>query len=378
MPFSTIAQQAGDVRSRIRQALVGMLAFLASAAQETISAVNSVGQQVQVGTITVNAAVDNTDYTWTIEGIEFTVNSGVGATVTSIALQIVAAINDEPAVRAVLVPTSALGVVTLTGITPGRDFTASDADANLTTVEASTAAADAEEIPFGRLLVQTGYTANGSLKAGLPVSTLLVAAVKTLTVTYAAGERYTVTIGVGGQSYEVDVLADTDSNTTAAAISAAINAILPANTVLSTVATNVVTLTSEINGQPFTVGIGLVSGTASRLVLAATVDSVLSDINRAAAGISVLRQDIAYETAGATEVNYPANAAMELLKRGAIWVENSQGVSPMDPVYVAVSGANAGLFFNTGSSSRILLPNARWVRAERTGNGQNIALLAWN
>jgi hypothetical protein len=357
--------QAGDVRSQRLPGIVGML-VMASMLNELDTVINKSPQAKQVGEIVVDTAANDTDYTVTINGVDITITSDADGTKPEIAAALAAAINAEPLVRGqVEAESDGVDTVTLTGTFPGLAFTASDADANLTTTEEVTAAADAEAIPFGRLVCSTGYTDEGNKHGFLAKSSLLTAQVDSMVVTYAAGEIYSVGIDIDGETYWVHVAADTDTDTTGAAIVAAINAIMPANTVLAayTAGSDTITLTAEVAGKAFETKRGLKSGTIARLTLVHTTSGVATDVTKAAAGVSLHTYDEEIP-AGETEASYPANAGLKVCRKGLIWVENSESPSVGDPVYVELAaGANSGKFYKTSSATRVLLPNARWERA---------------
>jgi hypothetical protein len=356
--------QAGDVRSQRLPGIVGML-VMASMLNELDTVINKSPQAKQVGEIVVDTAANDTDYTVTINGVDITITSDADGTKPEIAAALAAAINAEPLVRGqVEAESDGVDTVTLTGTFPGLAFTASDADANLTTTEEVTAAADAEAIPFGRLVCSTGYTDEGNKHGFLAKSTLLTAQVATLTVDYVATELYGVEVEVDGERYGVEVAADTDDATTSAAIMTALNLKLPANTVVATnpSATTVV-LTAEVAGKPFKVSTWQKIGTAASLSVAHTTRSVATDVTKAAVGVSLHTYDEEIP-AGETEASYPANAGLKVCRKGLIWVENSESPSVGDPVYVELAaGASSGKFYKTSSATRVLLPNARWERA---------------
>ena len=85
----------------------------------------------QIDTITVDTAVDSTNYEVTIESVLVTYTSGVGATTTSIAAGIAAAIAAAAVPNATVTASAALAVVTVTGRT-AEPYTISESDANLT------------------------------------------------------------------------------------------------------------------------------------------------------------------------------------------------------------------------------------------------------
>jgi len=141
--------------------------------------------------LTVDTAVDDTDYVFTLTFdtfvITFTINSGPGATTASIAALIRAAIdndtdNDGPGVLGAFVEegAGAGAVVEIVGVPPGNIFVAATSDANMTMgaeayvgvdtaeIEKSTGAIVGEE-----LLVLIGADQDDYDPAGLEEATLL-------------------------------------------------------------------------------------------------------------------------------------------------------------------------------------------------------------
>ena len=223
-------------------------------------------------------------------------------------------------------------------------------------------------------MIQTGIEAADSNLSGdaalagnsrlcaLPKESALSKRISTLTVTYAAAEEYTVSLTVDEVTYHVGpVLADTNTNTTAAAINTAINAMMPANTVIGTVATGVVTLTAECEGKYFEIGLGLKTGTTARFVLADTLNTLSCDINKVMIGASMYAYDEEASASGIGE--YPAQAGVKVMQNGYMIVSNAQAPSAGDRVYVETTdGADVGKMYNAGTASRILLTGARFDR----------------
>lgn len=374
----TISSRAYDIRGRFPQGVVGKIAY-GDYNDVTRTLINSDPQAAQVSTYTVDSATNSTVYTLTINSVDVSYTSDASATTAEIAAGIKAAIDAEPRVSGQVSASVASNVVTVTGRWPGTSFTITDSSGD-TTIATTTTAATADAIAFGRLMVTGGYQTDEPTELGkLAKAAAFSAQVDTLTVTYAASEIYIVTIEMtdGTGRYTVEVTADTDSNTTAAAINTAINAMMPANTVIGTVATNVVTLTAEVAGKGFTTSVGLKTGTTARLVIANSVaNSYLTDVQKAARGISVYTDSVEITTVGGTEASYPANAGVVVLQKGAIWVSNSQDPTHLADVYVELGvAADNGKLFTTSSATRVKLVKAKWERNERSTQSDNIAVL---
>lgn len=373
----TISSRAQDVRARRPQGKIGQLAE-ASYLNETRTVINSDPQAAQVSTIVVDTATNSHEYTLEINGVEISYTADGSATKAEIAAGIVAAIDDEPLVRGqVSAADDGVDTVTLTGTYPGVAFVLSAVDALLTDATVTTAA-EADSVPFGRLVVSGGYSDGEATALGiLAASGAMEAQVDTLTVVYAAGELYGVSIEIEGEGYGVEVLADTDGPTTVTAIVAAINAMMPANTVVATDgAGDTVVLTAEVAGKAFKVKRWLKSGTTARLSLAHTLATKETDINKMALGVSLYTIDEENTTVEGDDVVYPANAGVQIISDGPVWVENSQSVSAGDDVYVELGvTADNGKLFNTTSATRVKLTGATWERAAYSSSGDDLAVV---
>lgn len=361
---------ASAVRTTFLAGVLGLLAF-PDGNPFIQTGINSAPQAYEVHTITVAGSPTNShEFTVTINGIDCSYTSDGSATSQEVVDGLTEAINNEPGVRATVraVATSST-VVTVTAITPGVAFTMTDSDGDLTCAT-STAAASADAIEFGRLVVGAA-----SLDSTLhlpsvfkPVSTYLTAQVETLTATYSAAEVYYVQIAIEEQTYgPVAVTANTDSATTATDIATAVNAIMPANSVLAAATSGgALTLTAEVAGKAFSVIYGTKSGTAARLTLAHTTATDLTDIARCMRGITTLHADTQATTIGGGTSSYAANEAVNYCTNGCVWVASTESVTPGSDVYVETSGASAGLFYTTTSATRIKLPRSRfqWGQAQ--------------
>jgi hypothetical protein len=373
----TVSQTALDPRARARQGFVGQIAAFGRHVAR-MSLLNSDPQAAQVDTVTVTGATNDKTYTITINGIDVSYTADGTATIAEIADGLAAAVEAEASVRGqVSAASDAVDTVTLTGQTPGLAFTIAEADAQLTTASV-TAAASASAIPFGRLVVavddpnpDSGQTPLGRLATEGAFSTQTA----TLTATYAAAHDYTVIVrnpATGAILASVKVAANTDDNTTATDIEAALAAALPANTVDEAVATNVVTLTSEVDGFEFEVTTFVEGGGAGALVLAETVPaSIATSLHRAAIGISEWSRADEAAAIGDLVGEYPANHGFLAMTKGLIYVDRPGAVSRGDSVFVELAaGDDSGKLFTAGSSTRVELGSLTWeADARDTSDG---------
>jgi hypothetical protein len=341
--------------------------------------INKDPQAAEVWTLLIDAAVNSTEY-----GVDLTspvtddvsYTSDASATVAEIANGLAAAWNAAPIARGYAAAVSnGVDTIVFTGTFPGIVFAMAEDEAAASMTLTNTTDADtADAVPFGRAMISLGYESNENDRLGiLAKSTSMTAQVDTLTVTYAAGEIYSVSITIEGETYEVNVLADTNSNTTATAIRAAINAIMPAVSVVATGATNVVILTAELAGKGFTTSVGLVSGTISRLALVHTTGGVTTDIARAFAGVSIYTYDEQQLAIASESAEYSANSGVSVLDEGRIWVANTETITDGGDVWIEVdgSGSNAGKFYAASSATRIKIPRSilKWNRGDHAAAG---------
>jgi len=374
----TISIRANQVTSRLIPGVIGQPVDADWINADADDFVNSDPQAVQTYTVTIDTVTNSATYTFTADGETITYTADSSTSADEIGNGLLDAVNANAHVRGMFVPSYATSVLTLTAVNPVIDVVVSDADAKLTTAETVEPAA-ASTVGFGLGIVNLGTTND----EGSPLGTVVYAAklqaqVSTLTVVYAASEIYTVDIAVPGQaSKQVIVSADTDTATTTTAIVTAINNLMPANTVLaaSSVA-GTITLTSEIPGQSFTVGIGTKTGTASRLSVADTTVGPLTDINRWWGGVSVKSDDTEITTIGGDSAAYAENSGFMAMRKGRIYVQSDETPTVSNSVYVeTLAGATKGRFYTTGSATRILVPGARWFPMPSRNAGQGLAIL---
>lgn len=375
----TISSRVSDVRARRPQAKIGQ-PVEANYLNSLLTLINKNPQASQVSTVTVDTATNSHEYVITINGVDVSYTADGATSKIEIADGLAAAVNAEPLVRGqVSAVSDGVSVVTLTGLYPGVEFTLAEDSAKLS-IATTTAAAEADSVAFGRLVVSGDYQSDEANELGsLAKASALTAQVDTITVDYAASETYTVVIEIAGERYLIGpILADTDDATTSALIHNAINAMMPANTVISTnpSATSVV-LTAEVAGKAFKTTVGLETGTTARLSLAHTTATAATDINKVAKGISVYTTDEEVTEVEGTTVVYPANAGMMALRKGLIWVENSETIVRGDAVYVELGvTADNGKLFKASSATRVKVDGLTWERSARSSSGDDLAVVS--
>lgn len=372
--------------SRRRPAVAGMRATT-NHLDRLLWLVNANPQAKELYTLVVDTATNSEDYGVNLTdpndaSVVYSADSGTSK--AEIADGLADEWNESPLCRAIAVAASnGVDTVTFTGVYEGVAFTMEeDENAAKVTLTNTTNAAEADSVPFGRGIVSLSVEADEADEYGiLAKSSVLTAQVDTITVDYAAGELYTVTIEVDDETYGIGpITADTDDATTSAAIFNAINAMMPANTVVATnpSATSVV-LTAEVAGKAFKARVSLKSGTTARLSLAHTTSGPETDIRECLRGVSMYTTSEAAQTVAGDDPVYPANAGVEVIGKGLVWVENTQSPSMGDDVYIELGvTADNGKFFTTSSATRVKLPRsiAQWRRSEFADSDGGVALLA--
>lgn len=139
-------------------------AYSAGGNDDILSALNDSPRTKQVSTFTVTTAA--TSGALSIDGVLIESATGL-ADEDAVAADLEDKINAEPLVNGAVVATSSTDTVVVTARTGGEGFTA--AAGSNTSVAATTANAEADPLPFGRLLVTDGVSAqDGELLCALP------------------------------------------------------------------------------------------------------------------------------------------------------------------------------------------------------------------
>ncbi len=375
----TVGQRPSDVRRQNAVPLAGDVAALPPLAiYEAVDVINSAGRVLETRTVTVASATNATEYSLTVNGeATVTYTSDGSATQAEIAAGLLAACQESPEfgehVAATYIDSTSFR---LTAHTQGNAvaLTSPQSSGDIT-ISSLTANVAADRCYAGRAVVISETDSNSNNLGGVVLSTRLVADVWTLTVTYAASERYRCKLTFEGQSYDFDVVGNTDTATTASDLAAQINAKMPTNTVVAAAGATTVTLTSEKPGAPIeNVSVGVATVNVSRLTLAHTTASVGTDLNRVFAGVSIRRYD--NEADADTQLSfYPAGDCIQALRQGEIWVDCSSAVTAMSNVFVeTATGDDQGKLFSTTSATRVLLKGASWDRY-RAADGRAVVRL---
>lgn len=376
----SFSQGMGDVRSRLRQGIVGAWALL-SHLNRYDSGLNSDPQGVAVKTLTVDTATNDHEYLVTVQGQVISYTADGATSKTEVRDGLTAAINANAIARgSVVADADTADVVTLTGLYPGADFSVVDVDA-LLTLATDTAAATADPIPFGRAVISDGLVSNESTRlVKIAKSTSFTAQVQTVEVAYIASAVINVRVyEVRGDDRvllaEAEHASATDQDTTLDTLIADLNARLPANTVLVAADDDPATalvFTAEIAGLEFVSEVNDIGGGATAAAITSTNTtgpSPSTSLHRALKGISMYSHDPA-ATIGGSEGEYAANAGVRYAETGPLWVDDPGSVVAGTTVYIELdgSGTEAGRPYNTSSSTRVALSRqvARWERPGHT------------
>lgn len=373
----SFSQQFNNVRGRGRVAVPGQLLESGAYPFQLGHGVNADPQAVQVTTVAVSGASDGIAYTLTVNGSEISIISATSSTTTTIAAQLVEAINADPIARGACIASNSGATISLTGLWPGQSFTVTESDSNLGT-PSTTSAADAAAIEFGTAVVSDGFDSGEFPNMKLvkkAAEGAFSAQVLTLTVTYVASAV------VSSRVYEVRgseriLLAEaettmaTDRDTSLEAIATALNAKLAANTVLVAAAPATatgLTFTAEIAGLEIDAEIVHISGGSGQVAVTrdeTTGPSPATSLHRAFQGVAKFGYADEAATVGASSGSYPANAGVQFVKKGLVGVESDETPAAGGTVYVELGSSNTGKFFAASGADRVALSRqvAQWER----------------
>lgn len=356
------------------------------------------GGSAQVSTLTVGSASDAA-YTASItplgrSAVPIYYNEGATGTTTTKATGIAAQINANPALANIVTATSSTNVVTITALRVGTlgAFTLSTSDGKLTAAT-STAAADADTIPFG---CAVAHSTSG--KVVQPKSSRATAQVTTITpANVTNNEIYTVVIVVdanGDGLEETYTFPYQDGSATTKrlcdALTAAINTAMPANSILASDDDSVLTLTSEVAGLPFRVTASVTDDAGAAATGTLAVATPTANVTPLFAGVAQV-QDVPEQSVssgvGTAKWDGAKGEGCPTIRAGVVPVRLDADVTtitPGDPVCYRLDASGTGEEYGTfrnaksGSDTLTLPPSrARWVDGVITTDlsGYSCALL---
>jgi len=378
----SISIRANQVLSRLPLGVYGQVVDAASWPSAQIADfVNSDPQAVQTYTVVIDTVTNSATYTFTVDGETITYTADSSTSAAEIGAGLLDAVNANGHVRGMFVPTFDTSTLTLTAINPSIDVLASDSDAKLTTTE-TVAPAAASTVGFGLGIVDLGTTNDEGTPLGTVVyASKLAAQVSTITLTQVSSESYGVSITINGQIRSTYVATAGSLALTTTALVTAINNMMDAFTAGTTVVAassvaGTITLTAEVKGTPFTAGVSSISGLPGTISIANTTITPLTDINRWWGGVSVKTDDTEITTVGGESAAYAPNSGFMALKKGRIFVQSDETPTASNSVYVeTLAGDTKGRFYTTASTTRILVPGARWFPMPSRSSGQGLAML---
>lgn len=321
------------------------------------------GKTANVYTVTVSGANDSTAHTLSIGPdssnlTTVTYTSGVGATTTTIAAGLAAAINATVGVSNLVYASSSAAVITITSRRPGTAgaFAIEESDSNLGTPSETVAAADETGIYPGQFAEEKVAASALSLTdvSCAPMNTgTYTAQVTTVDVdgagTLETGDEIEAIIwmdldgdGIKERIARARAEFDTDQDTTLDALIVDLNADLPANSVLvaadNATATALV-CTSEIAGVPFDIEVVVLDASANeevRLTNTATTANAIPTL----AGLCLRGDTQVQDSSG--NVIYKTGSTPSLVQEGEVYValDPSETVSAGDYVFVRVHAAS--------------------------------------
>jgi hypothetical protein len=371
----SISIRANQVLSRLPLGVYGQVVDAASWPSAQIADfVNSDPQAVQTYTVVIDTVTNSATYTFTVDGETITYTADSSTSAAEIGAGLLDAVNANGHVRGMFVPSFDTSTLTLTAINPSIDVLASDSDAKLTTTE-TVAPAAASTVGFGLGIVDLGTTND------VVYASKLAAQVSTITLTQVSSESYGVSITINGQLRSTFVATAGSLALTTTALVTAINNMMDSFTAGTTVVAassvaGTITLTAEVKGTPFTAGVSSISGLPGTISITDTTITPLTDINRWWGGVSVKTDDTEITTVGGESAAYAPNSGFMALKKGRIFVQSDETPTASNSVYVeTLAGDTKGRFYTTASTTRILVPGARWFPMPSRSSGQGLAML---
>lgn len=331
--------------------------------KDALSLINSNPQAAQVWTVSVSGASNNTLYTININGIPVSYLSDGSATQQQIADGLVAAVNNGPAVNGIVVAASGTNALTLTARLLGTqgEFVVTESSAQLSAA-ITTAAANADPVPFGRAIVRTGDRAGRLISAADFVGTLAQ-----FSFTASNSQVYVINLIVDGVSYAASYTSDGSATALeiATGLAAAVTALAVGLT--GSVVNTDNLLISAADGVSFEVST-VSAGTGAIALVSYTPQVKPHEIFIAQLTDSYDYNEMIASGLPAGIYGYPSNRTMTSLRKGRVIVPVEESISIGDPIYVrvAVNGSldQIGAFRKSANTGCVRLdgnyPNLSW------------------
>lgn len=313
---------------------------------DKISRTNNDPRAKQIDKVKVDTATNSYTYTFKFQETTISFTADASATVAEVSAGLKAAFDASIVNGYAICTDDGVDEITLTARVGGVGWTISEVDSKMTLTN-TTANALADSVAFGLMVVRdvddTDY-------ARLAKAAALTANVIVLTPSAVNDYLYTVALEFNGVNYFSTYLADASATVKeiVEGLALDINTNMPASTVIATEDDATLTLTSEIAG----IDIGLTVG--GNLAVTSNNASNLTNINKAALGVSLRDQSIQQDDDG--DVYYAAGVSMSIMRQGRIVVTTETEITVSQPVYVRLSGTGTiGGFSGTAGAGLVLL-----------------------
>lgn len=353
--MTTISQRSMRERHLVGQP--GQLAHLSIRRNKIGTFVNKDPQQVERKTLTIDTYTDGADYVLTIEGRTLTYTATTADADTSgVASSLADAINADPQIRQLVNAEASAAVITLESNLEGFSFSASESDAKMTLADVQSAD-QADPIPFGRGLFSGGASSTDSPDqlrlAKLPDAADVPGTTYQATPTVIDSATYGLTLEYPDGLQQAIGSFTASGSATAQEIVEGVAAAVDAEGITGLSATE----------DDATISVTVPEG--HRLLANAAIWSDLTITSSLESedlfiGISLLAQDEELQRDGTD--GYAPNSAMEILESdGEVYVENDEGPTKSDPVYIELAdGDDKGKFFKSSSPTRRKLDCLEW------------------
>ena len=374
---STISQN--DLRDFHMQASVGSLVN-ANAKDRLKTLTNANPQLVQADTGTLSGSfASGTEFWIEVNGSRTTLIASTEGSLAGVATALAAKLESNPDARALVSAEASAAVINLSANLASYSVAIS-ASPNIA-IASVRAAVETPSVPFGRLVLDTGYADQRLDPAGSTGALIgpdsFTNQLDVFQIEYAAGELLLIDIeGPLGRA-QLSVAMDTDLATTLGDVLAAVNGagvgvvMPPGPTLTLGVFTPGSEFIAEVTRFDSSTGdpIAPVIGTSNR--------GPGTSLKLALGGISV--QNYAEEAGIGGSSGYAPKAPMVVVETGGVWV----ATDPSEPapskgglVYAeTASGESQGTLHTVPAVGRVRVPGAQWERGARTGSGDSIGAL---
>jgi len=266
--------------------------------------------------VTVDTASDDTDYEYTAEGTTVSITSGTGATKSSIAQKLADRHNNSPLLRAKVAASASGDTVTLKSVDDGFDFSFSESDANLSNTKVQDAK-EAADTAVGRAIDEDGRELDETNFTP-----------KSVTFTHGGGAGSDIAIRIASGVYQV-------SGDDASGMVSSIDGHSELGDVLdaSEPSGGEVKIETQVAGDFFEIVDSDDLQSLDSFTEGDTIKDILAGVSRSS-----------YAEEMGDKYVYPGESGVVVLLEGEIYVEGGDNASRGDPVFVDMTGDDAGTF----------------------------------